>query len=496
MTSSISATGTSTTATTTTTTQDSATVGSALATAIGGGTGIDMTALATNIANAEYIGRFNTIDTKASKLDTQISQASQLKSDLAALSTSLGSLVRGGTLAAAPAVADTTVASASLPSGSAGGTGSYSLEVSALAKAQVMNSRAFTASTATTGSGSLTFTFGTVSGTGFTADSGHAAVTINVAAGATLADVASSINNAGAGVSAYVFTGADGAHLVMKGQEGGANAFTVSASEDPADPGLAALAWSPAAPGGTTTVTAATDAVYKIDGISRTSGSNSIDNVVPGLSLKLTGTNVGKPTTISFSDPSAAIASSMQDLTSALNTIVGELNTDLDPANNGLNQDSAARALSRQLAALPTTVVMPNAASGSPRTLSDLGLKVNQDGTFAFDSTRLTTALTANPGAVAGMFTNGLYGVFGTVDKLVTNATVASAPGSLGASVTRYTAMKATLASQRTALVTQQGKLRTRLVTQFAAANSSVASSKSTLSYLQNQIAAWNTKTN
>jgi flagellar hook-associated protein 2 len=56
--------------------------------------------------------------------------------------------------------------------------------------------------------------------------------------------------------------------------------------------------------------------------------------------------------------------------------------------------------------------------------------------------------------------------------------------------------MKATLASQRTALVTQQGKLRTRLVTQFAAANSSVASSKSTLSYLQNQIAAWNTKTN
>src|SRR4051812_18640326 len=109
MTSSVSATGTSTA---TTATQDPATVGSQLATAIGGGTGIDMTALATNIANAEYVGRFNTIDSKSSKLDTQISQASQLKSDLAALSTSLGSLVRGGTLAAAPAVADTTVASA------------------------------------------------------------------------------------------------------------------------------------------------------------------------------------------------------------------------------------------------------------------------------------------------------------------------------------------------------------------------------------------------
>ena len=49
-----------TTTSTTSTTTDSASLGSQLATALGGGTGIDMTALATNIAAAEYAGKTST----------------------------------------------------------------------------------------------------------------------------------------------------------------------------------------------------------------------------------------------------------------------------------------------------------------------------------------------------------------------------------------------------------------------------------------------------
>ena len=37
--------------------------------------------------------------------------------------------------------------------------------------------------------------------------------------------------------------------------------------------------------------------------------------------------------------------------------------------------------------------------------------------------------------------------------------------------------------------------MQSQLVSQYAAANSSVAASKSTLTYLQNQIAAWNSPT-
>ncbi|MBU6266003.1 MAG: flagellar filament capping protein FliD [Sphingomonadales bacterium] len=486
---------TSTTATTPVTAPDSASIGSALATALGGGTGIDMTQLAGNLASAEFMGRLGTLDSKSSKLDTTISQASQLKSDLLALSTSLGSLVRGGSLTSTPSVANTTVATASLPTGSSGASGSYSLEVTQLASPQVLNSPAYTAGTATTGSGTLTLNFGTISGGAFTADASHAAVNVTIAAGATLNDVATAINQAGAGVNAYVATGADGAHLVLKGQQGAANAFTLSATEAPGDPGLASLAWDPSTGPASRVAASANDAQFKLDGISRTASSNTVANAAPGLSLVLTGTNSGAPTTISYSDPTSGIGSAMQDLTTALNSLVSEINTDTDATAGGLGQDPATRSIRRQLSLLTSTTIMPNAGGSDPKTLSDLGLSVSKDGTFSLDTTKLTGVLSKNPSGVAAMFTTGLYGVFGTVDSMTRTMTSGTDPSGLGSAVTKYTKMKTTLADQRTALVAQQDKLRTRLINQFAKANANVAASKSTLTQLQGQIAAWN-KTN
>ena len=75
-------------------------------------------------------------------------------------------------------------------------------------------------------------------------------------------------------------------------------------------------------------------ASFKLDGIARTSASNTIDNAAPGLSLKLTGTNSGAPTQVSFSDPSAGIITAMQNLTQALNAVVGELHTARAPNAN------------------------------------------------------------------------------------------------------------------------------------------------------------------
>ncbi len=491
------------TSTATTAAADPASVGSALATALGGGTGIDMTALAGNLATAQFAGRLARIENQNTRLTAQISQATQLKSDLLTLASSVGSAVRTGALSAQPTVANSAVASATLPSGRSGVSGSYSLEVLALASPQVLNSQAFAASTTPTGSGSLTINFGTIAGTAFNADTTHAPVTVAIAAGATLADVASAINGSGAGITAYVATSGDGAHLVLKGQQGATNGFTLSATETPGDPGLAKLAFDPAsaaaaiAAGTPTAMIAAgaSDARFKLDGIDRTATSNSVANVAPGLSLSLTGTNVGAPTQVTFTDPTAQIASSMQELTNALNTLVGEMNTDLNPAGATLSADTGTRALRRQLATLAGAKIMPNAAAGAPSTLSDLGLSVNKDGTFKLDGTRLNAALQANPQAVAAMFTTGLYGVYGTLDSMSRNLTSASDPGSLAGSITRYTGMQTKLGTQRTDLTAQQDRLRTRLVTQFAHSNSIVANSKSTLTSLQNQATAWSYRT-
>lgn len=52
---------------------------------------------------------------------------------------------------------------------------------------------------------------------------------------------------------------------------------------------------------------------------------------------------------------------------------------------------------------------MPGATGTAPRTLADLGLSNQRDGTFTLDGARLVASLKADPTAVAAMFTNGIY---------------------------------------------------------------------------------------
>ncbi|HMO69599.1 MAG TPA: flagellar filament capping protein FliD, partial [Novosphingobium sp.] len=202
--------------------------------------------------------------------------------------------------------------------------------MTALARNQVLASPAFAATTTPVGSGTLTLRFGTVAGTGFTPDAARAPVDIAIASGATLADVASAINAANAGVSAYVAQTTTGARLVLKGQEGAANGFVLEASETPGEEGLADLAWTHAGDA-SRLQSAATDAEFRLDGLPMTAPGNTIGNLIPGLRLQLTGTNTGAPTQLSFASPGDAISATMQDLTAALNEIAAELKAATDP---------------------------------------------------------------------------------------------------------------------------------------------------------------------
>lgn len=466
---------------------------STIVSTLGGGSGIDMTALATGLANAQFAPKIDRNTTQSEIATRQISVAADLKSQILTLASSVGDRVRSGDISTQPSIANSTVATVSR--GAASGSGSYTLEVTSLAAGQTLTSPAYAASTAPTGSGTLTLRFGTISGTSFTEDTAHAATSITIASGATLADVASAINAANAGVSAYVATGADGAHLMLKGQEGAANAFVLEANETVGEEGLANLAWSPAGDG-TRLLASSTSAAFKLDGLAMTSASNTISDIVPGLSLKLNGTNSGAPTKITFSDPSSSVTTFMQDLTSALNELAATLNQAVDPLTGDLARDSGARALRRALSQLAGTTVMPSAASGQPATLADLGLATNRDGTFRLDSTRLAATLKSSPSGVAAMFTTGLFGVYATLDKISRNVTASSDPGSLASSVNRYTALKTKLGTEATKLTDAQEKLRSQLVTRFAGVDTRVGASKSTLSFLQNQIDAWNASKN
>lgn len=466
---------------------------SSLIASLGAGSGIDFAGLAKDLAAAQFAGRLDRNTARKESVDRQISAASALKSSILQLASSIGDRVRSGDLSSQPAIANPAVAS--VARGTLSGRGTYSLEVTQLAAGQVLSSAPQASATAPIGSGSLTFRFGTVSDSGFTEDTSRTAATVTINSGATLSDVAGAINAAGIGVNAYVATGTSGVHLVLKGKDGAANGFVVEAAETVGEEGLAALAWAPDSTTGQLQSTAR-DAAFKLDGLAMTRPSNAIADLVPGLSLSLTGTNSGAPTTIRFSEPGAAVTTFMNDLVSALNQLSGELATQTDPLSGVLARDKGAQALRRTLSQLAGTIIMPGAANGEPTSLADLGLATNRDGSFRLDPARLAATQKASPEGVAAMFTTGIRGVYATFDSLARRLTAITDPGTLAGSLTRLGAQKQALNKEATALAESQEKLRARLAGQFTGTESRVGASRSTLSFLQNQIAAWNAQGN
>jgi flagellar hook-associated protein 2 len=481
--------GTTSSTATSTTSTGSAT--EALLTELGISGNINASSLADELSTAQYSSQIDQLNSNNSTLTNQISDSSTLMNMMSTLASSLDTMINDGQLSSTPQIANSNVATVS--AGSVQGSGTSTLEVDTLARGQTIASPTISSTATDVGSGSLTITFGTMSGSTFTAGSASP-TTISIASGSTLSDVATAINNAGAGVTAYVATNSTGQQLVITGPQGAANAFTVGASENASDPGLSKLAWSPSTGGssgsGATLAASATDASYILDGVARTSASNSITDAAPGVSLNLTGTNAGNPTTISFTDPTQALTTGMNDLVTALNQIVSQLNT--DTASGGpLADNPGAQALQRALSGLSSSTVMPNAAAGQPATLGDLGLTTNKDGTFTLDTTILAKALQANPSAVAGMFTTGPNGVYATIDNLSLAASNSAAGDSLAGQVSDMQSQQSTIKSQLSTITTEQSALRTQLLTQYAALNSVVTADKSTQSFLTQQVALW-----
>lgn len=182
----------------------------------------------------------------------------------------------------------------------------------------------------------------------------------------------------------------------------------------------------------------------------------------------------------------------MQDLVSAFNEVAGSLKLATDPQVGDLRGDPGARALRSEFGRLSGRIIMPNATGDAPRTLSDLSLATERDGTFRLDTARLQATLDRDPEGVAAMFTSGLYGIFATVDALSRNASLGSNPGSIGGSIARYERLSRELTEDLSELAEKQENLRASLLSRFAKADTRITASQSTLTFLKAQIDAWN----
>ena len=472
---------------------------SSLVSTLGGGSGVDMVKLASDLAAARFAPQIAQLEARNDALDARISAASTLRNQLSQLASALGDRIRNGDLAPAATISNPGVAQVGVPAGSSP-RGTYALEVTQLAKQQVLALPPFAAPGDAVGEGSFTLRFGTVDGAAFTPDGGRAQVDIAVTASDTPETLAGKINSADAGVRAYVVTGSLGAQLVLKGAEGAANGFvveTASAAPVPAaTPGdLAYLAWHPGNDSGQIRQ-GAQDAAFTFDTIAMTSPGNAVSGLPDGLSLTLTGTNAGAPASIGFADRSAGIKAVMNDFVAALNDIGNQLKESAAPLGGELGNDPGARALKRALSGLSGQIVMPNAGPGEPATLSALGLSVNRDGTFRLDAARLEETLDQHREGAAAMFTTGLFGIYATIDDLARTISSSADPGSLGGSIQRYSDQKARVDERLQTIADQQEQLRERMTKTFIAADRNIALSQSTLSFLKAQVAAWNAQGN
>lgn len=469
------------------------TSGSSIISALGAGSGVDFIKLAQDISATSFAAQRDAVTARKTALEAQISAAGKLRGAITGLASALGDRIRNGDLAPKPELANPAVAKVTVPAG-LNPRGNFALEVTQLAQGQTLVGRPYANGDALVGEGTLTLRFGTVSGASFTPDVARAAASITVTATDTLATLATKINQASGGaVQAYVAEGASGAQLVMKGAEGAANGFVLEAAGagGAAAPGdLSYIGWQPATNAGELQ-TAARNAVFRLDTVERTSPTNRVTGLPGGFVLNLTSTNAGAPTNLSFASNTDAIASVMTDFVAALNDIVSQLADVAAPIGGELGNDPGARELRRALAGLAGRIVMPGAAEGEPRTLGDLGLALNRDGSFRLDKARLNRSLETSPDAVAAMFTTGVSGIFATMDRLARENSLVTDPGSLGGSLKRFEAQKAASDARLEKIAEQQDNLRERLTREFTASERRVVASQSTLAFLRQQVDIW-----
>ena len=451
------------------------------------GSGLDVNSIITQLMAIEQ-KPLTTLQTKATALQSTVSEYGKIKSTVSTLRDLASRLASTTTWAQTTSNSTSTAVSAST-NGSAAGT--YSVEVQQLASVQTLATGVMPA-TSTPGAGTLRIELGTwgAGQTSFTANPAATAVDVSIAATDTLADIRDKINAAGAGVTALVMTDSAGARLLIRSNATGAvNAFRTS--------GVPALAFDPSAGASTMTQSqVAADAAATVNGLAVTSSSNTLSNIVDGLTLNLNATTLG-PATINVVTDTEAIKKTLTEFAAAYTAVIKLIATDtkFDPvARKGgiLQGDSAAVGLQRQLRSLAGAASGASAVFGR---LSDVGLQLQADGSMTVNASKLDAAL-GNVGELKKMFsgaslTDPTLDGFGKRFRVVTDTML----GIDGALTTRTEGLGQQLQrdqKDQDALELRLEAIEKRYRAQYTALDTAMARLTSQSNYITQQIAAFN----
>ncbi|WP_292935038.1 flagellar filament capping protein FliD [Noviherbaspirillum sp.] len=242
------------------------------------------------------------------------------------------------------------------------------------------------------------------SGATFTQDSNQAIGTVTIdSSNNTMQGIRDAINKAGVGVTATIISSNGTNRLVLTSNKTGeTSSMKISVSGDATISGL--LAYDPAGTQNLTQTTIGQNALLSVNGVAVQNASNTITGAIQDVSL--TVSKVGS-STVGVSRDTASVTSSVNGFVKAFNDMNKTLK-DLTAYNadtkvgGPLLGDATVRNVQ---AGLRQTISMSiPELTGNLKTLSDVGVSFQKDGTLAVDSTKLQKAIADNFSEMGSLF--------------------------------------------------------------------------------------------
>ena len=381
------------------------------------GSNLDVNSIVTQLLNIER-QPITVLDRREAGIQAKITAFGTLQGALSSFQTAaLGLSDASKFLAYQASSSDITVASVS--ASSIATAASYALDVTTLAQAQKLVAVGQTTANTTVGNGTLTFDFGTISGGTFDsvtgkytgaafASNGGGTKTVTIdSTNNSLQGIRDAINSAQIGVSASIVNDGNVAtpyRLVLTStNQGVANSLKISVSGDVALSNL--LAQDPVATQNLAQTVTAQNATFKIDGVAISKSSNTVSDVIAGVTF-----NLLKPaasTTLAVARDTQTVQNSVQAFVKAFNDVNKSL-TDLSAYNATSQQgailqgDSSVRNIQNQIRSTLNTTI--TGLGGTLTGLNQVGVSFLKDGTLALNSTKLQSAITNNFSDIAGLF--------------------------------------------------------------------------------------------
>jgi flagellar hook-associated protein 2 len=381
-----------------------------------GGSNLDVEGLVDKLVSAEGTPVQNRLDRQEAEVQTNISALGTFRGALADFRDSIEALRNPedfNKVAATTSDEEKVEISATNEAQA----GSYSIQVLQLAESHRLTSEAFKSDLDPIGSGNLSFQFGRVNPENGQFINNEKATVKNIQISDennSLRGVVEEINRGDFGVRASLINDGNGYRLALSTEATGEiNSLRIVVNDadgsDADSRGLSRLAYDPMQPNAMNMIETgqARDALVLLDGIEIASPSNSIDDAINGVTLKLNDVTGESPVRLTTSFDREAVRESITNFVSVYNEMMATIQTvagfDPETGEGGpLSGDSSVRGIAEQVRrVLGASYNTVNEDYGS---LASIGIDTQRNGTLTIDNSELNAAIEDNLDQVTKLF--------------------------------------------------------------------------------------------